>query len=223
MNAILSLHPHMHQHPVSRESSTAIRITTNLTVSLSLPLSLYLSQLAQTHTPIGSPNGVQHPSAYGHDRGSHTIEIEKTFFLRMKCVLAKRNAGLTTSGFKVRIKLCLLALALYSNLSISLSFAGDTLLGLSEGSHLSGLRRWSGQSYTESRPGCRRSLAAFFRHYGNQTASEHVHVPRQARYETDLLRCTVSKIKDLYYIKEIADKLSRYLEYIKELFDKLQV
>ncbi|XP_026843046.1 protein single-minded [Drosophila persimilis] len=72
MNAILSLHPHMHQHP-----------------------------LAQTHTPIGSPNGVQHPSVYGHDRGSHTIEIEKTFFLRMKCVLAKRNAGLTTSGFKV--------------------------------------------------------------------------------------------------------------------------
>lgn len=60
-------------------------------------------QLAQTHTPIGSPNGVQHPSAYGHDRGSHTIEIEKTFFLRMKCVLAKRNAGLTTSGFKVSI------------------------------------------------------------------------------------------------------------------------
>jgi len=44
---------------------------------------------------------VQHPAAYGHDRGSHTIEIEKTFFLRMKCVLAKRNAGLTTSGFKV--------------------------------------------------------------------------------------------------------------------------
>ncbi|XP_017967233.2 protein single-minded [Drosophila navojoa] len=80
MNAILSLHPHMHQHPAAF---------------------LNFLQLAQTHTPIGSPNGVQHPSAYGHDRGSHTIEIEKTFFLRMKCVLAKRNAGLTTSGFKV--------------------------------------------------------------------------------------------------------------------------
>ncbi|XP_032305411.2 protein single-minded isoform X1 [Drosophila ananassae] len=80
MNAILSLHPHMHQHPAAFLNSL---------------------QLAQTHTPIGSPNGVQHPSAYGHDRGSHTIEIEKTFFLRMKCVLAKRNAGLTTSGFKV--------------------------------------------------------------------------------------------------------------------------
>ncbi|XP_068157197.1 protein single-minded isoform X2 [Drosophila tropicalis] len=80
MNAILSLHPHMHQHPAAFINSL---------------------QLAQTHTPIGSPNGVQHPTTYGHDRGSHTIEIEKTFFLRMKCVLAKRNAGLTTSGFKV--------------------------------------------------------------------------------------------------------------------------
>ncbi|KAJ8678677.1 hypothetical protein QAD02_014464, partial [Eretmocerus hayati] len=29
------------------------------------------------------------------------IEIERAFFLRMKCVLAKRNAGLTTDGFKV--------------------------------------------------------------------------------------------------------------------------
>ncbi|XP_043065109.1 protein single-minded isoform X3 [Drosophila ficusphila] len=80
MNAILSLHPHINQHPAAFLNSL---------------------QLAQTHTPIGSPNGVQHPSSYDHDRGSHTIEIEKTFFLRMKCVLAKRNAGLTTSGFKV--------------------------------------------------------------------------------------------------------------------------
>ncbi|XP_071523658.1 single-minded homolog 2 [Panulirus ornatus] len=28
-------------------------------------------------------------------------EIERTFFIRMKCVLAKRNAGLTTGGYKV--------------------------------------------------------------------------------------------------------------------------
>lgn len=28
-------------------------------------------------------------------------EIERSFFLRMKCVLAKRNAGLTCSGYKV--------------------------------------------------------------------------------------------------------------------------
>ncbi|KAF6205739.1 hypothetical protein GE061_019912 [Apolygus lucorum] len=29
------------------------------------------------------------------------IEVERAFFIRMKCVLAKRNAGLTTGGFKV--------------------------------------------------------------------------------------------------------------------------
>lgn len=34
-------------------------------------------------------------------------EIERSFFLRMKCVLAKRNAGLTCSGYKVMyISLC---------------------------------------------------------------------------------------------------------------------
>uniref|UniRef100_A0A668RJ03 SIM bHLH transcription factor 2 n=1 Tax=Oreochromis aureus TaxID=47969 RepID=A0A668RJ03_OREAU len=30
-----------------------------------------------------------------------TYEIERSFFLRMKCVLAKRNAGLTCGGYKV--------------------------------------------------------------------------------------------------------------------------
>lgn len=29
--------------------------------------------------------------------------MERSFFLRMKCVLAKRNAGLTSGGYKVRI------------------------------------------------------------------------------------------------------------------------
>ena len=29
-------------------------------------------------------------------------EIERSFVVRMKCVLAKRNAGLTTGGYKVR-------------------------------------------------------------------------------------------------------------------------
>lgn len=32
---------------------------------------------------------------------SQTVEIERIFFLRLKCVLAKRNAGLTTQGYKV--------------------------------------------------------------------------------------------------------------------------
>ncbi|XP_050832751.1 single-minded homolog 2 [Serinus canaria] len=33
--------------------------------------------------------------------GLSQYEIERSFFLRMKCVLAKRNAGLTCSGYKV--------------------------------------------------------------------------------------------------------------------------
>lgn len=48
-----------------------------------------------------------HPHHHGHHPRHHqetqTIEIERTFFLRMKCVLAKRNAGLTTSGYKVSL------------------------------------------------------------------------------------------------------------------------
>ena len=28
-------------------------------------------------------------------------EVERYFFIRMKCVLAKRNAGLTSAGYKV--------------------------------------------------------------------------------------------------------------------------
>lgn len=61
----------------------------------------------------GSPNPLQanfHHSIHHHHGhiqshqqpiASQTIEIERTFFLRMKCVLAKRNAGLTTQGYKV--------------------------------------------------------------------------------------------------------------------------
>ncbi|UYV78605.1 SIM2, partial [Cordylochernes scorpioides] len=34
-----------------------------------------------------------------HRWRSH-IELERSFFIRMKCVLAKRNAGLTSGGYK---------------------------------------------------------------------------------------------------------------------------
>lgn len=33
---------------------------------------------------------------------NYDFEIEKSFFIRMKCVLAKRNAGLTSDGYKVK-------------------------------------------------------------------------------------------------------------------------
>jgi single-minded-like protein len=35
----------------------------------------------------------------------HEFEVERAFFLRMKCVLAKRNAGLTTGGYKVSLSM----------------------------------------------------------------------------------------------------------------------
>lgn len=46
-------------------------------------------------------NPHHHPHHMPRHQETQTIEIERTFFLRMKCVLAKRNAGLTTSGYKV--------------------------------------------------------------------------------------------------------------------------
>jgi len=38
---------------------------------------------------------------HGGHLQQHAFEVERAFFLRMKCVLAKRNAGLTTGGYKV--------------------------------------------------------------------------------------------------------------------------
>ncbi|CAG2225176.1 SIM [Mytilus edulis] len=39
------------------------------------------------------------PPYQGHF--GHEFEVERSFFIRMKCVLAKRNAGLTCGGYKV--------------------------------------------------------------------------------------------------------------------------
>ncbi|XP_026481517.1 protein single-minded-like [Ctenocephalides felis] len=40
----------------------------------------------------------------GYRAQAQELESERAFFIRMKCVLAKRNAGLTSGGFKVRDK-----------------------------------------------------------------------------------------------------------------------
>lgn len=49
-----------------------------------------------------SPDSPQNSASLFY-RSSHQqdYEIEKSFFIRMKCVLAKRNAGLTNLGYKV--------------------------------------------------------------------------------------------------------------------------
>lgn len=53
--------------------------------------------LSLTHLAT-SPNGL---SSLPPPNPRGDIELERAFFLRMKCVLAKRNAGLTTAGYKV--------------------------------------------------------------------------------------------------------------------------
>uniref|UniRef100_A0AAG5DG87 BHLH domain-containing protein n=1 Tax=Anopheles atroparvus TaxID=41427 RepID=A0AAG5DG87_ANOAO len=58
-------------------------------------------QHSHHHHHHGQYHHHHHHHGFGQHQMSQTIEIERTFFLRMKCVLAKRNAGLTTSGYKV--------------------------------------------------------------------------------------------------------------------------
>ncbi|KAB1284177.1 Single-minded-like protein 2 [Camelus dromedarius] len=51
--------------------------------------------------PLGRDKGIMGQFANLTSLLLSEYEIERSFFLRMKCVLAKRNAGLTCSGYKV--------------------------------------------------------------------------------------------------------------------------
>ena len=42
-----------------------------------------------------------HQHSHHRNNNEAEYEIERSFVIRMKCVLAKRNAGLTTGGYKV--------------------------------------------------------------------------------------------------------------------------
>ena len=42
-----------------------------------------------------------HSDGMAQDIDREDFEIERSFVVRMKCVLAKRNAGLTNGGYKV--------------------------------------------------------------------------------------------------------------------------
>ncbi|XP_037082451.1 single-minded homolog 2-like [Pollicipes pollicipes] len=62
------------------------------------------------------------PGVPASQAGGADFELERSFIIRMKCVLAKRNAGLTTSGYKAihcngyaKVKLMSLDSALYSS------------------------------------------------------------------------------------------------------------
>lgn len=63
------------------------------------------------HKEMGNVLSLPHPSTGAtfpppNSRGD--IELERAFCIRMKCVLAKRNAGLVTSGWKVTLRMKLL-------------------------------------------------------------------------------------------------------------------
>ena len=54
-----------------------------------------------SHDPLEDQT-LSTPMSYRNNNDAQ-YEIERSFVIRMKCVLAKRNAGLTTGGYKVRI------------------------------------------------------------------------------------------------------------------------
>ncbi|XP_040907870.1 single-minded homolog 2 [Toxotes jaculatrix] len=71
------------------------------------------------HDEMTAVLGVRQPP---HHHFSSDYEIERSFFLRMKCVLAKRNAGLTCGGYKVihcsgylKIRQYMMDMALYES------------------------------------------------------------------------------------------------------------
>lgn len=90
MTAVLSLQPNVYPSPGAIHDPETILTTAN-----NDPLKHSLTNLGGgIHPNLLNTNFNQHQT-------SQTIEIERTFFLRMKCVLAKRNAGLTSAGYKV--------------------------------------------------------------------------------------------------------------------------
>lgn len=89
MNSILSLHqPNMN----SAQSPNLTSHHSNSPPSISPDSQSNSAGIGNNFSQNFNHHGLPH---------TQTIELERTFFLRMKCVLAKRNAGLTTAGYKV--------------------------------------------------------------------------------------------------------------------------
>ncbi|KAG8229738.1 hypothetical protein J437_LFUL007913 [Ladona fulva] len=62
-----------------------------------------MTAVLSLHQAPPPPAQQQQPGLVHHAAAHvvHAFEVERVFFLRMKCVLAKRNAGLTAGGYKV--------------------------------------------------------------------------------------------------------------------------
>ena len=71
------------------------------------------AHVSDGRTCTRAPTSVNHSAAENQPPPSQQVhhthrnnneaeyEVERSFVIRMKCVLAKRNAGLTTGGYKV--------------------------------------------------------------------------------------------------------------------------
>ncbi|XP_071439795.1 protein single-minded-like [Hetaerina americana] len=73
-------------HPADHDEMTAV---------------LSLHQAPPPPTQHQQSAGILHHHGHTAPHVVQEFEVERAFFLRMKCVLAKRNAGLTTGGYKV--------------------------------------------------------------------------------------------------------------------------
>ncbi|TRY60843.1 hypothetical protein DNTS_026782 [Danionella cerebrum] len=115
-----------------------------------------MSAVLSVHTPIRAhflqgmpqpPRNKHHPNGGRLDLPTEAmetskLEVERSFFLRMKCVLAKRNAGLTSGGYKVihcsgflKLDVCVGAVALVA-LAHTLPSSGATEVRLHSSSFM---------------------------------------------------------------------------------------
>lgn len=93
MTSVLSLQPNLYPSPASPFVHDADPVLSNDPLKHSVMCA----------TGIGQHQNIINSTFSQPHQTSQTIEIERTFFLRMKCVLAKRNAGLTSAGYKVSL------------------------------------------------------------------------------------------------------------------------
>lgn len=95
MTAVLTAHQPYHSHFVQGRANECLCHAGAYCPPL---VFVCVSLLVMAGTAAGLP-----ASSPEHSFAPHAeYEIERSFFLRMKCVLAKRNAGLTCGGYKVR-------------------------------------------------------------------------------------------------------------------------
>lgn len=177
------------------------------TISICIPVSpTHLnSNFHHTHQPY--PLLPQHQQ----QQVPNTYESQRTFTLRMKCVLAKRNAGLTSQGFKVtftcrsiQVQLTgttashwLKLKKLKKNCELNgetVTIAGHTLCWLFEGASVSNGQcvRRGPQLCTKFGTGSRRPFTAVVVDHGNQTESKYVYVSGEHGFEADIFRRSVS-------------------------------